>query len=42
MVGWTAHVLEYTQKDGRIIRPASEWVGPDPGRRPDKQAAASA
>jgi citrate synthase len=42
VVGWTAHVLEYTQKDGRIIRPASEWVGPDPGRRPDKQAAASA
>jgi citrate synthase len=42
MVGWTAHVLEYTQKDGRIIRPASEWVGPDPGRRPDTQAAASA
>jgi citrate synthase len=42
MVGWTAHVLEYTQKDGRIIRPASEWVGPDPEGRPDKQAAASA
>jgi citrate synthase len=42
MVGWTAHVLEYTQKDGRIIRPASEWVGPDPEGRPDKRAAASA
>jgi len=42
MVGWTAHVLEYMDKDGRIIRPASEWIGPDPNRRPDKQAAASA
>lgn len=38
MVGWTAHVLEYMAKDGRIIRPASEWTGPDP----DKRAAASA
>jgi citrate synthase len=42
MVGWTAHVLEYTEKDGRIIRPASEWIGPDPERRPNRQAAASA
>jgi citrate synthase len=42
MVGWTAHVLEYMEKDGRIIRPASEWVGPDPDSRPDKRAAASA
>jgi citrate synthase len=42
MVGWTAHVLEYTEKDGRIIRPASEWMGPDPSRRPNRQAAASA
>jgi citrate synthase len=38
MAGWTAHVLEYMSQDGRIIRPASEWVGPDP----DKRAAASA
>jgi citrate synthase len=33
MAGWTAHVLEYMAKDGRIIRPASEWTGPDPDRR---------
>lgn len=33
VVGWTAHVLEYMSRDGRIIRPASEWVGPDPARR---------
>jgi citrate synthase len=38
MAGWTAHVLEYMATDGRIIRPASEWIGPDP----DKRAAASA
>jgi citrate synthase len=38
MAGWTAHVLEYMSTDGRIIRPASEWIGPDP----DKRAAASA
>ena len=38
MVGWTAHVLEYMAKDGRIIRPASEWIGPDP----DKRTAATA
>jgi len=38
MAGWTAHVLEYMSTDGRIIRPASEWTGPDP----DKRAAASA
>jgi citrate synthase len=37
MAGWTAHVLEYIAKDGRIIRPASEWIGPDP----DKRAAAA-
>ena len=42
MVGWTAHVLEYMAKDGRIIRPASEWTGPDPNKRPGKPAAASA
>lgn len=33
MVGWTAHVLEYMAKDGRIIRPASTWTGPDPDKR---------
>ncbi len=33
MAGWTAHVLEYMAKDGRIIRPASEWMGPDPSKR---------
>jgi citrate synthase len=38
MAGWTAHVLEYMGSDGRIIRPASEWIGPDP----DKRTAASA
>jgi citrate synthase len=38
MAGWTAHVLEYMAQDGRIIRPASEWIGPDP----DKRTAASA
>ncbi len=30
MVGWSAHVLEYMAKDGRILRPASKWVGPAP------------
>jgi citrate synthase len=38
IAGWTAHVLEYMSTDGRIIRPASEWIGPDP----DKRTAASA
>ncbi|HVB78113.1 MAG TPA: citrate/2-methylcitrate synthase [Candidatus Nitrosotalea sp.] len=33
MVGWSAHVLEYMAKDGRILRPASQWMGPDPSRR---------
>lgn len=33
MAGWTAHVLEYMAKDGRIIRPASQWTGPDPNKR---------
>jgi citrate synthase len=33
MAGWTAHVLEYMAKDGRIIRPASQWTGPDPDQR---------
>src|SRR2546421_1731642 len=30
VVGWSAHVLEYMAKDGRIIRPASKWTGPQP------------
>jgi citrate synthase len=29
-VGWTAHVIEYAARGGRIISPASRWVGPDP------------
>jgi citrate synthase len=33
MAGWTAHILEYVAKDGRIIRPASQWTGPDPEKR---------
>ena len=33
VVGWSAHVLEYMSKDGRILRPASRWTGPDPSRR---------
>jgi len=33
MVGWSAHILEYMAKDGRIIRPASQWTGPDPDKR---------
>jgi citrate synthase len=31
--GWTAHVLE-SLSDLRIIRPASRWIGPAPGRKP--------
>jgi citrate synthase len=31
--GWTAHVLE-ALKDLRIIRPASVWIGPEPGTKP--------
>ena len=31
--GWTAHVLE-AMKDLRIIRPASVWIGPEPGKKP--------
>jgi citrate synthase len=33
VAGWTAHVLEALQ-DLRIIRPASVWVGPAPGKKP--------
>jgi citrate synthase len=38
MVGWSAHVLEYMAKDGRILRPASKWVGPPPRETPSKAA----
>jgi citrate synthase len=31
--GWTAHVLEALE-DLRIIRPASVWIGPAPGKKP--------
>src|SRR5438128_295370 len=31
--GWTAHVLE-SLSDLRIIRPASRWIGPQPGKKP--------
>jgi citrate synthase len=33
VAGWTAHVLE-AMSDLRIIRPASRWVGPLPGKKP--------
>jgi citrate synthase len=33
VAGWTAHVLE-SMEDLRIIRPASEWIGPEPGKKP--------
>ena len=33
VAGWTAHVLE-SLEDLRIIRPASVWIGPAPGRKP--------
>ncbi len=31
--GWTAHVLE-SLSDLRLIRPASRWIGPQPGKKP--------
>ena len=33
VAGWTAHVLE-SLEDLRIIRPASKWTGPEPGKKP--------
>jgi citrate synthase len=33
VAGWTAHVLE-SLSDLRLIRPASKWIGPEPGRKP--------
>src|SRR5437762_7418585 len=33
IAGWTSHVLE-ALADLRIIRPASQWVGPEPGKKP--------
>ncbi len=33
VAGWTAHVLE-SLADLRIIRPASQWMGPEPGKKP--------
>ena len=33
VAGWTAHVLE-AMEDLRIIRPASVWIGPQPGQKP--------
>jgi citrate synthase len=33
VAGWTAHVLE-SMSDLRLIRPASRWVGPQPGKKP--------
>ena len=33
VAGWTAHVLE-SLDDLRIIRPASVWIGPEPGKKP--------
>ena len=33
VAGWTAHVLE-SMEDLRLIRPASRWIGPQPGKKP--------
>jgi citrate synthase len=33
VAGWSAHVLE-SMSDLRLIRPASRWVGPQPGKKP--------
>ena len=33
VAGWTAHVLE-SLTDLRLIRPASRWIGPQPGKKP--------
>jgi citrate synthase len=33
VAGWTAHVLESIE-DLRIIRPASVWIGPEAGKKP--------
>ena len=33
VAGWTAHVLE-SLSDLRLIRPASRWIGPQPGKKP--------
>ena len=37
VAGWTAHVLESMQ-DLRLIRPASRWIGPQPGKKPAQLA----
>ena len=37
VAGWTAHVLE-SMSDLRLIRPASRWVGPEPGKKPAQLA----
>jgi citrate synthase len=37
VAGWTAHVLE-SLGDLRIIRPASRWIGPEPGKKPPQLA----
>lgn len=30
VVGWTVHVIEYMERNGRMISPTSEWTGPEP------------
>lgn len=37
VAGWTAHVLE-SMADLRLIRPASRWIGPQPGKKPAQLA----